>query len=187
MTNKISMLYYNMGLEMIRSGRVQDAMCMLKKSVSLKDTNVEAWNLLGLCYYKVCRLEMAQYCWNQSLKIDSIENDAQRYIKELQPIIKEAKEIDAKVRKLVLEKNFKQADKLFEGSVLKQNLGECSEVKNFEGILKRLSGDRKKALNLWESALQTEDKISSDTFRYIASEREKKSLFSKVIYTIFKR
>lgn len=71
MIDQLSRLYYNKGLELLHTNKINDALIVLKKSISLVDTNISAWNLLGLCYYRLCRFKMAEYCWKESLKVDT--------------------------------------------------------------------------------------------------------------------
>jgi|BioPla2DNA2_1021312.scaffolds.fasta_scaffold60473_2 tetratricopeptide (TPR) repeat protein len=187
MTDKISMLYYNMGLEFLREDKVQDALSVLKKAVSLKDTSVEAWNLLGLCYYKLLKFEMARYCWNESLKVDSCDNKANEYIELFQPFYEKVKKDISEIDSLVLQKRYKEADNKFQNSVLKQKFSDCAEVANYEGILKKLSGGRDLAIALWKSVLKSEDKSSVYAVRYLADEMQRKGLLQRIFYKIFKR
>ena len=68
MTTELSAYYYNLGLSHALERRISDAVTPLKKSVCYQPTNRSAWNLLGLCYYKIGRFTMARYCWTQCLK-----------------------------------------------------------------------------------------------------------------------
>ncbi|MDD4113491.1 MAG: hypothetical protein PHC56_10755, partial [Herbinix sp.] len=67
MTNNLSYHYYNIGLERARNNEITHAVDALSIAVALKDDNIPAWNLLGLCYYRLGKLPTAEYCWITSL------------------------------------------------------------------------------------------------------------------------
>jgi Tfp pilus assembly protein PilF len=185
MFEQLSRLYFNTGLDLLHSGKINDALIVLKNAVSLDDTNVSAWNLLGLCYYKLCRFKMAEYCWMESLKVNTHGNKANEYIEMLNPINTEAEKVTATVNELVSKKRFKEADQVFEKSMIFQNFYECSAVKNYAGILKKLAGDDKKALALWKGTLEHETN-NSKAVRYIIGGTEQKNFFTKLINKILK-
>lgn len=185
MFEQLSRHYFNKGLDFLHSGKINDASVVLKNSVSLDDTNISAWNLLGLCYYKLCRFKMAEYCWEESLKANTHGNKANEYIEKLNSVNAEAENITAGVNALVSKKRFKEADQVFENSMVFKSFYKCSAVKSYAGILKKLAGNDKAALELWKGALENETN-NSKAIRYIAGEIEQKNFFIKLLNKIFK-
>ncbi len=71
MTDNLSYYYYNIGLKNARIKDITHAIDALSISVALKEDNIPAWNLLGLCYYRLGKLPTAEYCWMTSLYISN--------------------------------------------------------------------------------------------------------------------
>lgn len=67
MIDNLSYYYYNIGLERARKRDITHAIDALSVAVALKEDNIAAWNLLGLCHYRIGKLPTAEYCWMVSL------------------------------------------------------------------------------------------------------------------------
>jgi tetratricopeptide (TPR) repeat protein len=71
MTDNLSYYYYNIGLKNARIKDITHAIDALSIAVVLKEDNIPAWNLLGLCYYRLGKLPTAEHCWMTSLYISN--------------------------------------------------------------------------------------------------------------------
>jgi Flp pilus assembly protein TadD len=88
MFEQLSRLYFNTGLDLLHSGKINDALIVLKNAVSLDDTNVSAWNLLGLCYYNFADLTWLNTGWMERLKVNTHGNKAMSILKCSIPLIR---------------------------------------------------------------------------------------------------
>ena len=85
MIMQLSNFYYNQGLECAQVQNISSAIENLKKSLHYNKNNIEARNLLGLCYYEVGECVTALREWVISANLKPEENDASTYIKDIQP------------------------------------------------------------------------------------------------------
>ena len=82
---RISNLLYNRGLDKATVRDLSGAIGCLTQSLKFNKENIDARNLLGLCYYETGEVVSALCEWVISKNMDpSQENPAQRYIDELQ-------------------------------------------------------------------------------------------------------
>ncbi|MCR5272700.1 MAG: tetratricopeptide repeat protein [Lachnospiraceae bacterium] len=79
-----SNFYYNEGLERAQVRDLTGAIESLTKSLSLNKYNKDARNLLGLVYFEVGETVSALSEWVISRNFDNKNNDASRYLKEIQ-------------------------------------------------------------------------------------------------------
>lgn len=77
--------YYNEGLERAKVHSISSAIESLEKSLHYNKNNVEARNLLGLCYYEIGESVAALREWVISENIKQENNLATKYIKDIQP------------------------------------------------------------------------------------------------------
>ncbi len=82
---QLSNVYYNKGLECAQVHNISSAIENLRKSLHYNKNNIEARNLLGLCYYEVGECVTALREWVLSANLKPEENIASEYIKEIQP------------------------------------------------------------------------------------------------------
>ena len=80
---RASNVYYNMGLEQAKVRDLSSAIESLQHSVLLDKTNVNARNLLGLCYYELGEVVEALSQWVVSRNFKSEGNPAVDYIDEI--------------------------------------------------------------------------------------------------------
>ncbi|SFQ30277.1 TolA-binding protein [Lachnospiraceae bacterium XBB1006] len=78
-----SNLYYNQGLECAKLRNLTGAISALRKSVHCYKGNIDARNLLGLCYYEVGEYVLALREWVISENLKPEENPAAGYITEI--------------------------------------------------------------------------------------------------------
>jgi len=82
-TSKSSTNYYNIALNLFHNNNLSSSINNLKESLKNKSNNIEALNLLGLCYFKMCDFKSAKLYWKKSLKINNEDNNAKDYLKRL--------------------------------------------------------------------------------------------------------
>ena len=81
---RISNLLYNEGLEKALVRDMEGAITCLKRSLKFNKENIDARNLLGLCYYETGEAVSALCEWVISKNLKGEENIADSYIDELQ-------------------------------------------------------------------------------------------------------
>ncbi len=81
----LSNYYYNEGLNRARVHNITGAIESLQKSLDYYKGNIEARNLLGLCYYQVGESVHAMKEWVISVNFQQENNIAANYISDLKP------------------------------------------------------------------------------------------------------
>lgn len=81
---RISNLLYNEGLEKALVRDMEEAITCLKRSLKFNKENIDARNLLGLCYYETGEAVSALCEWVISKNLKGEDNIADSYINELQ-------------------------------------------------------------------------------------------------------
>ena len=81
---KISKAYYNRGLERAKLNDLSGAAVYLKKSLIYDKYRTEARKLLGLIFYESGETADAIVQWVVSINLDPRDNDADRYLDEIQ-------------------------------------------------------------------------------------------------------
>ncbi len=81
---RISNLLYNEGLEKALVRDMEGAITCLKRSLKFNKENIDARNLLGLCYYETGEAVSALCEWVVSKNLQPQDNLADHYINELQ-------------------------------------------------------------------------------------------------------
>ena len=81
---RISNLLYNRGLEKATVRDLSGAIACLKQSLKFNKENIDARNLLGLCYYETGEVVLALCEWVVSKNMKPQENLAEEYITRLQ-------------------------------------------------------------------------------------------------------
>ncbi|MCR4956127.1 MAG: tetratricopeptide repeat protein [Lachnospiraceae bacterium] len=82
---KASGAYYNRGLDDALVHNLSGAIMNLKKSLHYDKNNIEARNLLGLCYYEVGECILALREWVISVNLKQEDNPAADYINDMKP------------------------------------------------------------------------------------------------------
>ncbi|MGN0311242.1 MAG: tetratricopeptide repeat protein [Lachnospiraceae bacterium] len=96
---QLSNWYYNQGLECAQVHNMSSAIENLKKSLHYYKNNIEARNLLGLCYYEVGESVMALREWVISENLKAEENPASKYIKDIQPELSRTGKLNVCIKK----------------------------------------------------------------------------------------
>ncbi len=84
---QFSNFYYNKGLICAEVHDMSGAIDNLSKSLRYNKNNIDARNLLGLCYYEIGECVFALREWVISINIKSEDNLAAEYIDDIQPDI----------------------------------------------------------------------------------------------------
>ncbi len=80
----LSVVSYNKAIECCNEDRITEAVTALKESLEFNKKNIDARNLLGLCYYRLGRVADALIEWTISYKLKRTDNIAVDYIAELE-------------------------------------------------------------------------------------------------------
>ena len=96
---RISNLLYNRGLEKATVRDLSGAIGCLQQSLKFNKENIDARNLLGLCYYETGEAVLALCEWVISKNLCPGENAAEQYIEELQSNKNQLNAINQSIRK----------------------------------------------------------------------------------------
>ena len=96
---RISNLLYNRGLEKASVRDLSGAISLLKRSLKFNKENIDARNLLGLCYYETGEVVLALCEWVVSKNMRSQDNAAERYMELLQNNKNQLDAINQSIRK----------------------------------------------------------------------------------------
>ena len=167
MLDKLSRYYFNEGLKKAKDGMISSALCDLKKSIDYCPNNMEAWKLAGLCFYRLGRLAAAERCWAVCLQSGGTDADAEGYIKDVRVLEEKVEPLMAEVYMCSSKKKYGKAASVFSKKVLPV-LNSQADAFSFLGILRMLSGCKRKASREWRNALLL-DASSVPAVRYLAS------------------
>lgn len=84
MFEDLSGKYYRLGLSLALENRISSAVEVLEKAVIFDESNWKAWNVLGLCRYRLGDFNKAKKAWQKSLIINSETNPAARYLNDME-------------------------------------------------------------------------------------------------------
>ena len=96
---RISNLLYNKGLEKASVRDLSGAVSLLKQSLKFNKENIDARNLLGLCYFETGEVVSALVEWVISKNMKPEDNLAGEYLRTLQTNKNRLDQIDATIRK----------------------------------------------------------------------------------------
>lgn len=178
----ISNLYYNEGLMKAKIRDLSGAVMFLKKSLKIEKRNTNARNLLGLVYYEMGETVSALSQWVISKHFQSADNDADRYMHDLQANPTRLDTINQTIKKyntalsLAHQKNYDLAV-----IQLKKVIGLNPKYLSAYQLLALLyikTGERDKALKSLERAKKI-DVNNTMTLRYL-KELEKETGYQNV-------
>ncbi len=171
MTDQLSRIYYNKGLELSREACLHEAAASLIKAVSYDPNHIAAWNLTGLCYYRMGKFKTAGYCWAHSVNCTRENNKALGYLADLKLALQKTGPAFDRLYKLCAEKKYGQAT-----AVLKKDIMPCfdaaEDLLTMLGILQLLEGKPGPAVECWEKALVI-NRNSPAAWRYLAAVKQK--------------
>jgi len=166
MIDVLSCIHYNRGLQHARAGRLGEAIKSLAGAMSYDPGNVEAWNLVGLCYYRLGLYAMAGQCWGGSVERKRDANPAAAYLVKLRTALEQGKPLFSQVEVLTSRREYTRAAQVLEGDILPL-FGPSEMLLCKLGLLKALQGKRDQAVQCWKQALAV-NADSEDAGRYLA-------------------
>ncbi len=165
MFKNLSLFYYNKGLRLAREDEIEPAVENLAKAVCYSSDNIEAWNLAGLCYYRLGQYKTAEHCWMRSVKQRREGNAAGDYLADLRNTLEETYPYFTQVASLCRDEKYGRAA----GILSKEICGRfdvSTGLLNFLGILRVLDGKTRAAVKCWTTVLSI-DKANADAARYL--------------------
>ncbi len=165
MTEQLFQGYYNRGLELARAACLKEAVSSLMKAISYDQDNIAAWNLAGLCYYRMGKYKTAGYCWAHSVNRNREGNKAAAYLAELNQALKETSFSFNRLYKLCAEKNYRHAAAVLSKEIM-PHFDSSEDLLTMLGVLKLLEGKPGMAVECWEKALAV-NKRSAVALRYL--------------------
>ncbi len=184
MIENLAFYYYNAGLSLAQEKYITSATKELKKAVSLYHSCIPAWNLLGLCYYRLGNFEAARHCWDESLTVNPVSNEANRYLYKLNHLLEIFSPLASEIQQLAEKKHYKIASRRWEKDILNR-FDPAVELFNYGGILKILSGKKDAAIMLWKKSLEL-DKSNKLAANYIIKSTDKTGFIPKLLKRIKK-
>lgn len=156
MIENLYQFYFNQGLGSAKNDYLTLAVESLKKAVVLKADAAEAWDLMGLCYYRMGRFGNSRFCWGQSASFSRLwQNDIEEEklhlcLQQIEPLLK--------------KKRFKKAVRIFEK--MTASIEGKAHLLSFAGMIKLKSKDYKGAVSDFTQAL-TIDRSNSKAAEYL--------------------
>ena len=177
----LSVISYNKAIECCNEDRITEAIVALRESLEFDKKNIDARNLLGLCYFRLGRVADALIEWTISYKLKRTDNIAVDYIAELES----AKEANAmydaitKYNEALSFANQGNTDMAILNlkKALEKNKG-LVEAINLLSLCYIERGRESEAFKLAEKVLKI-DKTNSIALRYYQLIKPKKRIFFK--------
>lgn len=148
--------YYNLAINNLKRNRISEAISNLLKSTSFSNKEI-SYNLLGLCLWRMGEIGAAKYFFNESLKINSNQENVNKYLVEIDEIIDSTKEYFDQINKLIIEEKYLDIYKILELK-MKPFLGETINYNNYIGVICYLLDCKKDAINYWSKSLEYDSK-----------------------------
>ncbi|MDD2402667.1 MAG: hypothetical protein PHI90_10210 [Clostridia bacterium] len=148
----LSSFYFNRALRLARKAQISGATQNIIKAVCYDNDNLEAWNLAGLCYYRLGKYKTAEYCWGQSVDKCREGNVAVSWLADLKNTMEETFPYFSKVITFYQDKKYGQAA----GSLSKEICSRfdlSTDLLNYLGVLWMLDGKKNAAFNCWTTVL----------------------------------
>ncbi len=166
MFENLSHFYYNRGLELARQDKITAALRNLVKAVSYHSENISAWNLAGLCFYRLGSYKTAEYCWSQSVSRSPQENAAVCYLADLGLTLAETAPYFSQITSLCTQGKYGDAARLLKREIYGR-FDLSAGLLNYLGILHILDGRTGAAAECWQAALSI-DNSGTATSLYLA-------------------
>ena len=166
MFKNLARFYYNKGLRLAREDQIKPAVNNLIKAISYSSDFIEAWNLAGLCYYRLGNYETAKYCWVQSVNKPWKENGASQYLADLRNDLEEADPYFSQVASLCRQEKYGEAAEVLDKEICSK-FDLSTALLNLLGVLQVLDGKTYRAVKSWRTVLSF-DKSNTDAPRYLA-------------------
>lgn len=177
----LSALSYNRALELGREDRISEAISALRESLEYDKRNIDARNLLGLCYFRLGRIADALIQWTLSYKFKKEGNIAVDYIAGLEsdrktPDMYEAIALYNEALSLALQGNTDMAILSLKKALVKNK--NLVEAINLLALCYIQTGKESEAFRLSERAVAI-DSTNATALRYYRMLKPEKKLFFK--------
>jgi tetratricopeptide (TPR) repeat protein len=159
--------FYIMGAGLSREGRISRAVEVLEAAIAFKKNHWKAWNLLGLCCYRLGEFSRARYAWSRSIQLQPHQNPALEYMYDLEdPAFSRIIQCYNKALELAAGGKYRQAGDMLERAL--PGLPPIVSYVNLLGLCRYGQGRIKTALKFWAHAIEL-DYENPDAVRYIRS------------------
>jgi len=165
MFDNLSRFYFNKGLSLVREDQIGPALQNLDKAVSYNTDNIEAWNLAGLCYYRLGKYKTAEYCWTQSVNKRLEGNAAGAYLADLRGTLEETAPYFFQTSALCREERYGQAARIVSKEICSR-FDSSARLLNYLGVLQQLAGKTDLAVQCWTNVISL-DKSNTDARLYL--------------------
>jgi len=165
MFENLSLFYYNKGLQQAREEQISTAVKTLAQAVSYDRDNIQAWNLAGLCHYRLGKYKTAEYCWTQSLRQHPEGNTAAGYLADLKNTMEETASYFSQVASLCRQQKYKEAAKILSKNICSR-FAPSAELWNYLGVIQLLDGKTIAAVTSWRTVLSI-DRSNAAAARYL--------------------
>lgn len=186
MFESLSRFFYNSGLRLAGENQISEAVQNLVKAVSYNSDNTEAWNLAGLCYYRLGKYKTAEYCWKQSVNKRREGNAANDFLEDLRISQAETAPYFSQVASLCQQRKYGYAAGIVSKEICTRfdlSVG----LLNFLGVLRMLDGKTKEAVKCWTTVLNM-DKSNADADLYLTNMENRLSYrLLKLLDRLYKR
>ncbi|MBS4021326.1 MAG: tetratricopeptide repeat protein [Dethiobacter sp.] len=167
MFENLSRFYYNSGLQLARKDQISEAVEHLLKALSYDSNNIEAWNLAGLCYYRLGKYKTAECCWSRSVDKSPAESNAVGYLTDLRQTLQDTDKHFTWAASLCRQGKYGQAAGVLNEEVCSR-FDLSAALLNYLGVLRLLEGKTGAAVRCWANVL-TIDKSNASARLYLKS------------------
>ncbi len=175
----LSALSYNKALELCKEDRISEAISALRESLEYDKKNIDARNLLGLCYYRLGRIADALLQWTLSYKFKRDGNIAVDYMAGLEsdkktPDMYEAIELYNEALSLAVQGNTDMAVLSLKKALVKNKY--LVDAMDLLALCYIETGKESEAFRLAEKAIAI-DSTNAIALRYYRMLKPEKKLF----------
>lgn len=178
MKNNLGISYYNKGLKNLREKKLSSSIECLKNSVALIE-NEKAYNLLGLCFWRMGKLSVAKQWFIKSLALEVKDNLAKDYLTNINHIIFSTNDDITKMKIEIHDMKNKKLLKLLLKD-LHKFLHNTVYYNNIAGLVYFRLKNNKMAMEFWKKSININIE-DVNTARYIAEIMNiEKKFFNKI-------
>lgn len=167
MFENLSRYYYNKGLQEARQRQISLAVRSLAGAVSFDSKNWQAWNLAGLCHYRLGSYKTARWCWQKSMEMQPAANGAAAYLNILEQNLQATESFFKQVAALAAQKKYREAARVLREEICSR-FGAAAALYNYLGLLEVLGGKPGAAARCWENVLKV-DSGNAAAERYLVA------------------
>jgi Flp pilus assembly protein TadD len=153
MQRQLAQYYYQTAVEKAIANQLTDATKLLDQSVVLNRELWQAWNVLGLCCYRLGDFSRAKEAWKQSCQLKPQQNPAEEYRATFQsPVFIQIQDRYSSALVSAQDGKYSAARKTLSGEDFPA--GEFVHFSNLLGLCHWADGKIHLAFETWRNALQ---------------------------------